>query len=221
MTRTAELETILKAAQDKLGNHKITVTVNAEWRTAATEFVQGKLKDAEAAVLAAAPVSDSSVASIISDDLEPPQPELLTPSQVKELLVPIQGPVSGQEMDDALDILIAEGREGAAESFRKMMTTYNRVTASALASNVASGMPQPGATVEKMLKELGVVPTSSPSIPAGGSEGAGAQSSKREAPLVPDADKELEEAPPAQRRKEGMHLGADAAEAEELNRAGA
>ena len=171
-------------------------------------------------MLAAAPVSDSKVASIISDDLEIQQAELLTPSQVKELLVPIQGPVSGQVMTDALDLLVAEGKEEAAESFRKMMTTYNKMAATALASKVANGTPQPGATVAKLLKELVVAPPSSSSIPAGGLEGAGAQPSKREAPLVPDADKELEESPPAQRRKEGMHLGAAAAEAEELNRAG-
>ena len=39
--------------------------------------------------------------------------------------------------------------------------------------------------------------------------------SKREAPLVAEADKELEESQPAQRRKEAMH----AAEADDLNRA--
>ena len=86
--RTAELQGALNAAQDKLEAHQTQTQINSEVRAKALKFVKGKLAEAEAAVLAAAPVSDSKVASIISDDLEIQQPELLTPSQVKDLLVP-------------------------------------------------------------------------------------------------------------------------------------
>ena len=107
--RAAELQGAMNAAQEKLESHQTQTQVNSEVRAKALKFVKVKLAEAEAAVLAAAPVSDSKVASIISDDLEIQQPELLTPSQVKDLLVPIEEPVSGQVMTDLWDLLVAEG----------------------------------------------------------------------------------------------------------------
>ena len=213
--KLADLQEKVAAATKAFQDHEAMMARNATWRHKALEMVVKEYQDLHAQL----PEAESEVvAADFSDDLELQRPPALTRAQVDGLIVSVTTPLTGHAMDSAMDTLRAEGKEDIVKVLADLITTYQNLASAGIAAGMGAGpsapsaMPGNAALSEKPPVEAPLLPQQ----PGGSAEpGTG---TKREAPVVEEVDKGLDESHAAQRRKEAMAMES-AAEALALNNA--